>query len=36
MAKTNKNQDTEGQILNAAENVFQMKGIQQAVVIFFL
>jgi AcrR family transcriptional regulator len=30
MAKTNKNQDTEGQILNAAENVFQMKGMDGA------
>lgn len=30
MAKTNKNQDTEGQILNAAENVFQKKGMDGA------
>lgn len=30
MAKTNKNQDTEGQILSAAENVFQKKGMDGA------
>ena len=30
MAKTNKNQDTEGQILNAAKNVFQKKGMDGA------
>ena len=30
MAKTNKNKDTEGQILNAAENVFQKKGMDGA------
>ncbi len=30
MAKTNKNQDTEGQILKAAENVFQKKGMDGA------
>lgn len=30
MAKTNKNQDTEGQILNAAESVFQKKGMDGA------
>ena len=30
MAKTNKNQDTEGQILDAAKNVFQKKGMDGA------
>lgn len=30
MGKTNKNQDTEGQILNAAKNVFQKKGMDGA------
>lgn len=30
MAKTNKNKDTEGQILNAAESVFQKKGMDGA------
>jgi AcrR family transcriptional regulator len=30
MAKTNSNQDTEGQILNAAETVFQKKGMDGA------
>ncbi|MDP2688147.1 MAG: TetR/AcrR family transcriptional regulator [Aequorivita sp.] len=30
MAKTNKNQDTEGQILTAAKNVFQKKGMDGA------
>ncbi len=30
MAKTNKNQDTEGQILEAAKNVFQKKGMDGA------
>jgi len=30
MAKTNKNQDTEGQILSAAKNVFQKKGMDGA------
>ena len=30
MGKTNKNQDTEGQILDAAKNVFQKKGMDGA------
>ncbi|HPE83863.1 MAG: TetR/AcrR family transcriptional regulator [Aequorivita sp.] len=30
MAKTNKNHDTEGQILSAAENIFQKKGMDGA------